>query len=79
MPIPVLSKRLTVTEAAAAANRHPKTIQLALAAGDLHGTQRVAGGRWLVKEVCLEAWLDNASCEHQPTNVLPMHDRRASA
>lgn len=65
--------RLTVPEAAAAARRHPKTIRNAVEAGDLHGSQRVTGGRWLIREECLDAYLEGAPCPHQ--NVTPIRRR----
>lgn len=68
--------RLTVTEAAAAARRHRVTVLRALETGQLHGTQRVKGGRWLIRETCLDAWLDGVPCEHR-TNVRPIRGRTA--
>ncbi|MDR0593716.1 MAG: helix-turn-helix domain-containing protein [Bifidobacteriaceae bacterium] len=56
---------LTTGEAAEAARRHPVTIRRALEAGELHGSQRGAGGRWVIREACLEAWLGGGRCEHQ--------------
>lgn len=60
-------KRLTVAEAALVARRHPVTMRRALESGELHGTQRVAGGRWTIKSKCLDAWADGERCEHQLT------------
>lgn len=84
-----MMRRLTVDEAAAAARRHPQTVRRALEAGRLHGTQRVVGGRWTVREDCLEAWCDGEPCAHQAAAadeggktaaVVPLRgaDRRAS-
>lgn len=67
--IPPLIPRLTVEQAAVAARRHPKTILKALADGDLHGVQRMKGGRWIVRQDCLDSWMDGAPCAHQPSNV----------
>lgn len=64
--------RLTTEQVAAAASRHVVTIRLALMSGDLHGTQHVKGGRWLIREDCAEAWTDGEKCEHQRGNVTPI-------
>ena len=64
--------RLTPKEAAAIVRKHEVTIRVALTAGELHGAQRVKGGRWLIREDCLEAWLDGQKCEHQRGNVTPI-------
>jgi hypothetical protein len=69
--------RLTVNEAAVEARRHPKTISEALRSGELHGTQRVKGGTWLIKSECLESWLDQVPCEHK-ANVIPITGRRSA-
>lgn len=58
---------LTGPEAAAYSRRHPVTIRRALEAGDLHGSQRVKGGRWLIAADCLDAWIGGRPCEHQAT------------
>lgn len=63
--IPALVPRMTVDDAAKASRRHPKTILKALAAGELHGTQRMKGGRWLIRLDCLDAWIDVNPCKHQ--------------
>lgn len=62
---PPLERRLTVAESASAAGRHPVTIRRDLEAGVLHGTQRMKGGRWIVRESCLDAYLDGTRCHHQ--------------
>ncbi|KDP90898.1 MULTISPECIES: helix-turn-helix domain-containing protein [Clavibacter] len=66
---------LTVAEASVIARRHPVTTRRALEAGDLHGFQRVVGGRWSIQPACLEAWIECRSCGHQ-SNVL--HFRRSA-
>lgn len=65
--------RLTVKEAAVEAHRHPDTIRKSVEAGTLHGSQRAIGGPWLIREECLDAYLDGAPCEHQ--NVTPIRRR----
>jgi len=72
-----VSERLTVAEVAEATRRHPVTVRKALEAGDLHGTQRVKGGRWLVRRECADAWADVVPCEHQRANVTPLRRRTA--
>lgn len=56
---------LTVTEACEYARRHPTTLWRALEAGTLHGSQRVAGGKWAIRPECLDDWLAGRPCEHQ--------------
>jgi excisionase family DNA binding protein len=68
-------RRLTVAEAAKISNRHPDTLRRALACGELHGAQRVRGGRWSIRPECLDAWLDGEPCEHQG----PRHYQRRRA
>ena len=65
-----LTPRLTTDEAAALARRHVVTVRRALEDGKLHGSQSGAGGRWLIREECLDAWIDGEKCEHQ-VNVTP--------
>lgn len=72
-----MTARLTVDEAALSARRHPVTMYKALESGRLHGSQQVKGGRWLIREDCLEAWLDGDTCEHR-TNVRTLNRRAAS-
>ena len=43
---------------------HQQTIRKALEAGELHGTQRVTGGRWRVHVDCLDAWMSGQKCPH---------------
>lgn len=57
--------RFNTTQAAEYAGCHRQTVLRALEAGDLHGGQRVAGGRWSIRRECLDAWLDGTKCEHQ--------------
>lgn len=57
-------KKLTTDEVAVEYRRHPVTVRIALNAGELHGTQRIVGGRWLIDEKCAEAWADGMQCEH---------------
>lgn len=74
-----MSPRLTTVEAAKVAHRHPETLLLALQSGSLHGRQRAKRGPWLIKEECLDAWLDGTPCEHQAAAaaVPSLDDRRA--
>lgn len=58
-------QRLTTDQAADLAHRHRKTILRALESGELHGSQRVKGGRWLIRPDCLEAFMDGVLCPHQ--------------
>lgn len=48
---------VTVAEAAAEARRHPETIRKAIHSGGLPSTQRVPGGRHLIKRSDLDAWI----------------------
>ena len=61
----VVMQRLTVVQAATLAGRHPNTLHRALESGELHGTQRVKGGRWSIRPECLDAYLDGIECTHQ--------------
>lgn len=74
--------RLTVDEAAADARRSSVTIRRALAAGELHGTQRIKRGRWTIARRCLDAWADNTPCEHQApavSNVVDLATHRSAS
>lgn len=63
--------------AAQIAGVHPETIRDALRAGELHGSQRVKGGRWRVRPECVDVWIEGTVCSHQArTNITPL--RRAS-
>lgn len=74
-----IERRLTVAEAAAIAGRHPVTIRKDLEAGILHGTQRVKGGRWIIRESCLDTYLDGTPCPHEnrPATIVSLDARRA--
>lgn len=37
----------------------------AVASGELHGEQRVVGGKWRFHRSCLDAWVKGERCEHQ--------------
>ena len=65
------SRRLTTAEAAEVARRHPVTVRRALEGGELHGRQSKAGGRWLIRTECLDAWIDGEKCGHL-SKVLPL-------
>ncbi len=56
--------RFNTAQAAEYAGMHPATVRKALEAGQLHGGQRTAGGRWSIHLDCLEAWLNGDTCEH---------------
>lgn len=56
---------LNTAEAAVVARKHPVTIRRALEAGDLHGTQQLAGGRWAIRSECLEAYVERRACAHR--------------
>jgi hypothetical protein len=68
---------LTVTEAAAEAKRHPRTISDACRAGDLHGSQRAVNASWRIQDTCLDAWVRGALCEHRQPNVTPISAARS--
>lgn len=51
-------------QAAEYASHHPITLLKALNAGELHGEQRMKGGRWVIRRECLDAWLSKKPCEH---------------
>lgn len=70
--------RLTVAEVADLARRHPVTVRRALEAGELHGTQSGKGGRWTVREDCMDAWADGQPCDHQKVNVTPISSKRSA-
>jgi Helix-turn-helix domain len=71
-PMPgALSPRLTTAEAAVVSRRHPVTVRRALEDEALHGQQSKAGGRWLIRAECLDAWIDGVKCEHK-ANVVPL-------
>jgi hypothetical protein len=68
-----LAARVSPTEAAEIVDRHVDTIYSALAAKELCGDQRVAGGRWRIYVDCLAAWDAGRKCDHQlaASNVVP--------
>lgn len=70
---------MNVAEAAAYVGRHPGTVRRSLEAGEVHGTQRTARGRWTIKVDCLEAWAEGVPCEHQAPNVVAIGGRRAAS
>ncbi|MHB1063566.1 MAG: helix-turn-helix domain-containing protein [Georgenia sp.] len=69
------SARLTPPEVAEVARRSLVTIYRALESGRLHGSQPVKGGKWTVREACVDAWLDGVPCEHR-ANVTDLRSRR---
>ncbi len=70
---------LTTVEAAARARRHPVTIRKALESGELHGSQRGAGGRWAIRPECVDAFVEGRPCHHQASRstVRQLRGRRA--
>lgn len=54
----------STTTASQRTGHHPKTILKAAEAGDLHGTQRKAKGRWRFHRDCLDAWINGEQCAH---------------
>lgn len=60
-----IEQRYTAPECAEIARQHIVTIRLRLESGELHGSQRKVGGRWLVAESCLQAYLAGQKCAHQ--------------
>ncbi|HXH77282.1 helix-turn-helix domain-containing protein [Nocardioides sp.] len=79
-----MSQRLRFNTAQAAEHAicHPQTVLKAAAAGVLHGSQKVAGGRWTFRLECIEAWLDGQTCEHSaaapaPAEPVSLSERRA--
>lgn len=55
---------MTTSQAAEHAGRHAQTIRKAAEAGELHGTQRKAGGRWRFHVGCVDAWVLAEDCVH---------------
>ncbi|MGZ0067822.1 helix-turn-helix domain-containing protein [Microbacterium arborescens] len=60
-----MERLYTPAEAAEIVRQHVVTIRLRLEGGELHGTQRKKGGRWLIAEACLRAYASAEPCEHQ--------------
>jgi excisionase family DNA binding protein len=58
---------LNTQQAADRAGCHRQTAIKALEAGELHGSQRKAGGRWRIHVDCLDAWAGGEPCKHQVT------------
>jgi hypothetical protein len=73
-----MGRFITAPDAAVESNRHPVTVRKALEAGELHGFQRVARGRWSIRSECLDAWVENRPCEHK-SNVTPINQHRAKS
>lgn len=73
-----MSDLLTAPEAATASRRHPVTVRKALEGGELHGFQRVKGGRWSIRQGCLDSWIEGQLCEHKAKNVLPFRQKRSA-
>lgn len=46
-------------------NSHRDTVLKAAEAGELHGYQRTARGRWRFHRECIDAWMTGAACAHQ--------------
>ena len=61
-----MSERIwhNTAQAAARAGCHSDTVLKALEAGELHGSQRKAKGRWRVHVDCIDAWCAGEACEH---------------
>lgn len=57
--------RFNTAQAAEHVGCHRDTVLKALEAGDLHGGQRKANGRWSIRLECLDAWADGEQCQHQ--------------
>lgn len=51
---------LTVQEAARVSKYHPDTIRKAVYRGEMRSTQRVKGGKYLIREADLGAWMAGA-------------------
>jgi excisionase family DNA binding protein len=64
--------RFTTAQAAEYAACHRSTLIRALEAGELHGGQRKAGGRWSIRRECLDAWLDGETCHGRARVVTPV-------
>lgn len=53
------------SQAAEHAGCHVQTARKALEAGELHGSQRKANGRWRIHVDCLDKWCAGDQCQHQ--------------
>jgi hypothetical protein len=61
-------------QAAEHTGRYVGTVRKALEAGELHGHQRKAGGRWAIHLDCLDAWVGGTACRrHDGSNVVQLH------
>jgi excisionase family DNA binding protein len=62
-----MSERIwfSTSEAADHARCHADTVRKAAEAGELHGIQRKAKGRWRIHRNCLDAWCAGEQCAHQ--------------
>lgn len=58
------TRLLTVAQVADLTQRHPVTVRRALESGELHGHQRVKGGRWTIAISCATAWALGDACPH---------------
>lgn len=74
-----MNARLTVAEASEVGRKHPVTVRRALEAQELHGTQRVKGGRWVIRADCLDAWLDGVPCPHEAASVSDISTHRRNS
>lgn len=72
--LPAAPVRLSANEVAARVRRHLVTVHRALQDGSLHGTQRVKGGRWIVRAECADAWADGEPCVHQAAEIATVTD-----
>jgi len=54
---------LDTKSASVIARRHVDTIRKACESGELHASQRKAGGRWRIHRDCLDSWLGGDDCE----------------
>ena len=75
-----MEQQYTPAEAAQVARRHVVTVRRDLVAGTLHGVQRVDGGRWLIAESCLSAYVRGEKCQHlAASNVRHLRPRAQAA
>lgn len=56
---------MNTSQAAEHAGCHVDTVRKAAEAGDLHGTQRKANGRWRFHVSCVNSWCGGDKCSHQ--------------
>lgn len=55
----------STSQAAEHTGYHEQTVRRAAEAGELHGSQRTAKGRWRFHIDCLDAWVGGQSCQHR--------------